>query len=456
MRRRFGGLRPRLVLLMSAVVVVAVVVAGVAAVQLTRSAARDDTRVALARQADLAATVVAARRGGDIGATLRLVRSQRTPVAWTNPRGEATGDLLARNAWSAMGQPTARRQATLRLDGEEVLAAVRPIGDGRVVIMAQRFRFDETDAGRVLRGVLLALLVGLVVAVAVGAWFAGRLTRPLREAAAGAQRLAGGDRAVRVGRPGTREVAELGAAVDALADSLARSENREREFLMSVSHELRTPLTAVLGYGESLADGLLEGDAARRAGAVLVSEAERLTRLVDDLLDLARLRADGFRFDLVRTDVRPVVEDAGQVWEHRCAAERIAVVVDVPATPVPAQVDPARLRQVIDNLVENALRVTPAGGSITLRLEVAPHGAHLDVDDTGPGLSAAERAVAFERGALWERSHGVRRVGTGLGLAIVAALVDGMRGRITVEPGPDDVGTRFSVQLPDDHPPPGV
>ncbi|MGL5860216.1 MAG: sensor histidine kinase, partial [Phycicoccus sp.] len=270
------------------------------------------------------------------------------------------------------------------------------------------------------------------------------------------QRLAGGDRAVRVGRPGTREVAELGAAVDALADSLARSENREREFLMSVSHELRTPLTAVLGYGESLADGLLEGDAARRAGAVLVSEAERLTRLVDDLLDLARLRADGFRFDLVRTDVRPVVEDAGQVWEHRCAAERIAVVVDVPATPVPAQVDPARLRQVIDNLVENALRVTPAGGSITLRLEVAPHGAHLDVDDTGPGLSAAERAVAFERGALWERSHGVRRVGTGLGLAIVAALVDGMRGRITVEPGPDDVGTRFSVQLPDDHPPPGV
>ncbi|MGL5865456.1 MAG: sensor histidine kinase, partial [Dermatophilaceae bacterium] len=441
MRRRFGGLRCRLVLLMSAVVVVAVVVAGAAAVQLTRSVAVADSRAALSRQADLAATVVAARRGGDVGATLRLVRSQRTPVAWTTPRGEVAGDRLARDAWSAMGQPTARRQATLQRDGDDVLVAVRPIGDGRVVVMAQRFRVDQTDAGQVLRGVLVALLVGLIVAVAVGVWFAGRLTRPLREAAAGARRLAGGDRAVRVGRSGTREVAELGAAVDALADSLARSENRERDFLMSVSHELRTPLTAVLGYGESLADGLLDGDAARRAGAVLVSEAGRLARLVDDLLDLARLRADGFHFDLVRTDLRPVIEEAGQGWERRCAAEQIAMVVDVPGAPVLALVDPARLRQVIDNLVENALRVTPVGGSITLRLDAGPCGVRLDVDDTGPGLSPEERAVAFERAALWERSRGVRQVGTGLGLAIVAALVAGMGGRAAAEPGPGAAGT---------------
>ena len=141
----------------------------------------------------------------------------------------------------------------------------------------------------------MALVVGLVVGTL--------MARPLRRTAAAAHLLRGGRRDVRVPVRGPAEVAEVAGAVNDLADALARSEARQREFLLSVSHELRTPLTAVRGFAESLADGVVTGDDVAPAGATIVAEAARLDRLVGDLMELARLEADDFRLDLLRVDL---------------------------------------------------------------------------------------------------------------------------------------------------------
>src|SRR5207248_2901020 len=145
---------------------------------------------------------------------------------------------------------------------------------------------------------LLALAAGLVVAGVAGLLLARVLARPLRRTAEVAHSMAAGHRDARVPVEGAAEVADVAVALNGLADALLHSEARQREFLMSVSHELRTPLTAVSGFAESLADGVVSGPAVPAVGRTVQREAQRLDRLVGDLLDLARLGADDFRLDL--------------------------------------------------------------------------------------------------------------------------------------------------------------
>ena len=176
--------------------------------------------------------------------------------------------------------------------------------------------------------------------------------------------------------------------MNALTAALARSEGRQREFLLSISHELRTPLTAVTGHAEALADGVIEGDDARAAGAVMLSEAHRLNRLVSDLLDLARLGADDFRIDLAPTDLTALVRGAEQVWRPRCEAEGIELRLELPPGPLMIVTDGGRVRQILDGLAENALRVVPQGAPIVFAVGPDPVYAGyavLQVRDGGPG-----------------------------------------------------------------------
>jgi signal transduction histidine kinase len=217
---------------------------------------------------------------------------------------------------------------------------------------------------------------------------------------------------------------------------------------MSVSHELRTPLTAIRGFGEALADGVATGEAVPQAGRTIVSEAARLDRLVADLLDLARLGADDFRYDVTPVDLDALVAEAGQVWGRRCAAVGVEFRLERPGVPVLTRTDPTRVRQAVDGLAENALRVTPAGAPLVLALRTEGADAVLEVRDGGPGLTAADREVAFERSALHDRYRGVRHVGTGLGLALVKALATGLGGRVEVDVAPVEGGACFRVLLP--------
>jgi two-component system OmpR family sensor kinase len=286
---------------------------------------------------------------------------------------------------------------------------------------------------------------------------AWRLARPLRRTADAAHALAAGHRDVVVLPQGPAEVAEVGEALNTLAAGLIQSEAREREFLLSVSHDLRTPLTAISGYAESLADGMIAPDRAPQIGAVMLAEAQRLGRLVADLLDLARVGAQEFRIDLIEVEITAFARSTAQVWAARCASEGVEFSLDCPPEPLLVRTDPTRLRQALDGLFDNALRITPAGAPIVLALAVLPPPVGdrhprlpwvaIEVRDGGPGLTDADLGVAFDRSALYDRYRGVRQVGTGLGLAIVHGLVTRLGGTVTAGHAPEG-GARFTVALP--------
>ena len=444
-----GSLERRTAALMAAVVTIAVVVAGLVSVGLVRGAAQGEARKALRSKADLVVAVLDAGRPVDTTAALRVVRQQDTPVAWQGPGGRVAGDPLARTAYAQLGSAATKGSHSVRIDGRTVLVEVRPLATGTTVVFAERAGLATGQSLRLLNRVLLALVLGLVLAVLASVVFARRLAAPLRGTAAAAQRMAAGERSVRVEPDGPTEVAETGEALNALAEALELSEGRQREFLLSVSHELRTPLGAVKGFAEGLEDGVITGEAVPSAGRTIAAEAARLERLVADLLDLARLGADDFRFDAVDLDLGVVVEEAARVWAERARRVGVQFTVELPAGPVRVRTDPVRVRQVVDGLAENALRVTPEGAPLVLALRVEDcDTAVLEVRDGGPGLTADDRAVAFERAALYERYRGVRRVGTGLGLAIVKALVDGLGGQVSVHRAEPEGGTCFRVRLP--------
>jgi signal transduction histidine kinase len=226
-----------------------------------------------------------------------------------------------------------------------------------------------------------------------------------------------------------------------MADQLTRARAAERSFLLSVSHELKTPLTAIRGYSEALDERVLTPE---HAVTVIRAEAARLERLIADLINLARL--DQRRFE-IRPDTVDLAEIAREgAARHAARARDLGVRVDLQPEPhALARADPDRLLQAVSNLVENALRCTPAGGTVTL---VSRPG-EITVKDTGPGIAPGELPHAFERFFLYRRYDGHRPVGTGLGLAIVRELARAMGGDVNVTT--TATGTEFAIRLPLPH-----
>ena len=337
--------------------------------------------------------------------------------------------------------------ATRTAKGHTVFVEGRPITRGGGIVLVQNRSDAVAPEKRALRRIALALVIAGSIAAILGLLVAWRLARPLRRTADAAHALAAGHRDVALPAQGPAEVVEVSEAINGLAGALRHSEARQRQFLLSVSHDLRTPLTSITGYAESLAEGVVPPEEAAHAGGVMLGEAKRLERLVGDLLDLARLGSQDFRVEFAPVDVTGLAGAAAQVWHSRCSAAGIPFRLEAPAGPAWASTDANRLRQVLDGLFDNALRVTPAGAPIVLAVRLEPGAAVAEVRDGGPGLSDADLAVAFEQGALYERYRGVRQVGTGLGLAIVYGLVQRLAGSVEAGHAPEG-GARFTVRLP--------
>ena len=443
------SLASRIAVLVVAVVAVTVVVAGVLAAELVRQTSTSSARQQLARLADTAET--RADRGDQRAALLRVKRLLRTlnvQLAVLNPNGRVVGSpaVAAAVTDDDIADLRAGKQisAERRVDGASAFLEARPTATGGVLLVQRRA--EALAAGqRSLRRMLLALLVGVAIAVPASIVLARALARPLRRTAQAAHALAEGHRDVQVPVEGPEEVADVAVSVNAIAAALQRSEAQQRTFLMSVSHDLRTPLTAIRGYAESMRDGALEGDV-RGVGEVLTGESLRLERLVDDLLDLARLQADSFRVDLAEADVGDLVAQTGRAWQERCRSAGVPFAVDNEARAT-VVTDAARVRQVLDGLLENALRMTPSGAPLVLASWAVGDEVVLEVRDGGPGLAPEDLADAFRPGVLHERYRGVRPVGTGLGLAIAAGLVARLGGSIEAGTAPEG-GARFSVRLP--------
>jgi signal transduction histidine kinase len=287
--------------------------------------------------------------------------------------------------------------------------------------------------------VTVALALGVTQLLAVG------MTSPLREMTAAARRMARGDYSGRVPATSNDEVGELARAFNRMAEDLAAVDRQRRELVANVSHELRTPLAALCAVLENLVDGFAEPDPVALRAAL--DQAERLATLASDLLDLARVDAGEAQLSITRVPVLELLERA--VAEARVA--RRDVRYDVRATPpaLTAPADPARLHQLVANLLDNASRHSPAGGVVRITAQDTATGWRLEMTDEGPGIPAADRDRVFERfGTLAEAEGGG---GTGLGLAIARWVTDLHGGTIHfVEPEPHSTGARVRVDLPHD------
>jgi len=273
----------------------------------------------------------------------------------------------------------------------------------------------------------VVLLAGVVVAAVL----ARRISAPIVRSVEVTRQIAGGnlDATVPVNRGEYPELAALAQAINTLGENLSRSQGLEREFLLSVSHELRTPLTSIRGYADAIADGATDDVAG--AVSIIGSEARRLERLVQDLLDLARLQARQFSLHAQRIDCGVVARSAVDGF----APEAAAVGIDLIGPPVTSEVlwadaDPDRVGQVIANLIENALKFA------TSKVEVGVHGVGdqvaLWVTDDGPGIDPDDLPHIFERHYSSDRVPS-RKLGVGLGLAIVAELAAAMGGVVDAQ-----------------------
>lgn len=322
--------------------------------------------------------------------------------------------------------------------GRSILFAARTTAAGRIIVIrSANLAFGEWRP--FLGSLLLAGIGGVLLAGVLSFLLARRLARPIDELATATRQVATGADAVSVPVVGEDEIADLGRAFNEMSDELQSAREAHRHFLESVSHELRTPLTSIRGYAEALADdavGSVEG------ARVIAAESGRLERLVADLLELARFGRAGFS---VRSEPVDLAEVAEQVTRrHAPRARELSVQLDASAMEqAPALGDFDRLLQATSNLVENALRLTPPGGKVTVR--AAP--GRLTVTDTGPGLSADDIPHAFERFYLHDRYRSKRPVGTGLGLAIVRELATAMGGNVEAAAAPGG-GASFTLRLP--------
>jgi signal transduction histidine kinase len=476
-RRPRTTLAVRVTLLVVAVAVLVAVIASLVGVLVVRRTLIDVTTQALADRADVIAAQVTADPASaarSLAATSAVLAEQGIAVVSIGSDGSLTGPNRAVRAARQAGAGQAvdgRSVSGSAAVGALQLVEARSTSTGGFALVAPA---DVAAATRqaLERRLLWAILGGLVAAVLVGFLVARVVSAPLRRTAGLARAMGRGARDVRAPVAGPREVADVSIAVNELADALQHSESRQREFLTSVSHELRTPLAGISGQAQALADEMVPAAEQAEVGRSIRGEAARLERLVSDLLDLARLGADTFRLDLAGTDLTALVTEMAVIWQVRCDARRVALVLEVPATPVLVSTDARRVRQVLDGLAENALRLLGPGQPLVLHLGVEKPGverpgverpgvgglgadgfavpgrsAVLQVRDGGPGLAPEDYPVVFERGALHERYRGRRPTGAGLGLALVHSLVGRLGGTIVASPAAEG-GVAMTIRLP--------
>lgn len=433
----------------SALSVIAAVILGIGvAYPLVRQTAETQARNVLSEQADVVVELIFENNSGehahgrgdlrrDFGPGVVVI-----PVFVGEPVPEPLSDLDAQQLLAGN-----KLSAVIETDEGRFFVEGRPLSLVQAIVLVQRDDAADAPASALMGKMVTALGFGILIAGLIAWIVARRIAKPLQDAAVAAQRIAKGDREVDVEVAGAREVAEIAASLNYLAANLANSEDRQREFFMSISHELRTPMTSIKGYAEALSDGVIEPDATASAGALISSETARLERLISDLLDLARTGAVDFKYNRVPTDLNQVANEAAESWMLRCSKTEINFEFKNSEVPCISEVDPTRVRQIIDNLMENAVRIIPAEGKILLSVKSLQDAIEITVEDDGPGLTDSDIGVAFEPAALHSRYEGLREVGTGLGLALVGKLATKMGGTATAAHS-DLGGAKFVVKFP--------
>jgi len=289
----------------------------------------------------------------------------------------------------------------------------------------------------------VAILVAIVLAILISR----SIAQPLQKMAAVAQGIAQGEYAQSAPESGPDEVRALGQSLNSMKQQVQASQQGQRDFLANVSHELKTPLTSIQGFAQAMLDGAAATpEAIQRSANIIFSEADRMRRLVDGLLDLARLDAGLRPLNRNALELRGLLAAVTEKFGPQATARGVALLTELPPTLPPMTGDADRLAQVFTNLLDNALKHTPAGGKVTVVATASPGWVEVGVSDTGQGIPAEDLSRIFERFYQVDKSR-ARRAGVGLGLTISKEIVEAHGGSLRAE-SVVGIGSRFVARLP--------
>ncbi len=312
----------------------------------------------------------------------------------------------------------------------------------RMVGPAERAYLEALGGSLWVGGGLAAL-----AAVGVGLLLTRQISRPLRDLTSAARRMAAGDLEGRVPVRSRDELGELAAAFDSMAEAVGRQEGLRRRMAADIAHELRTPLAVIQADLEAMLDGVRPLSA--EAVADVHGETRLLSRLIDDLRDLSLAQTGQLPLRKEPTDLGEVARSSAARFASRAEERGVRLEVEVAEDLPRADIDPDRISQVFGNLLENALRHTPPGGRVELRVGPGESAATLrtTVRDTGPGIPAEHLPNVFEHFYRADRARSRSAGGSGIGLAVVKQLVEAHGGRVWAESPPGE-GATFGLALP--------
>lgn len=349
---------------------------------------------------------------------------------------------------------------TLKQDRTQTAETEIPGVDREVLMAARGFRAGGELAGAVVLvkpvrylqswgplalEFLIAAVPSLAISLLISLFLARRLSRPLHEITEAATAVAGGDFSREVAVHSRDEIGRLAGAFRYMSGEVQKSQEQRRDFVINVSHELKTPLTAIAGHTQVIRDGVAgDPQAVGKSLKVIEDETRRLSRLIDDLLSLARLDARQFELKKVPVDLGEVTGLVADGFSRQ--AQEKGVGLSQTAEPgLKVNTDPDRLRQVLANLVQNAFEHTPPGGTVGMAARRAGGKAEVEVTDTGSGIGPEDLPHVFDR--FYRSRKGTRESGLGLGLAISRELARALGGDISVS-STGERGTAFVVTLP--------
>ncbi|MGD2253098.1 MAG: HAMP domain-containing sensor histidine kinase [Anaerolineales bacterium] len=383
-----------------------------------------------------------------LGLRFLVLDSSGKVVADSRPSGGSPEEAFRRQLAASDGS---LRDDFVDASGRRWLAIGRPVSDRYALVLAlpnPKLRTLSVLGDQLLPPMLRAGALALL-ASALAAWLIARwVAKPLQRISQAARAVAAGDYSDRPPPTGPSEVHSLALAFSEMVQRVQSGQQSQRDFVANVSHELKTPLTSIQGFAQAILDGTAEdAEAQQHAAQVIYDESDRLRRLVDDLLELARMDTGQVQFARQPVDLQALVGNVAEKLSLPAAEKEVHLVIELPALPIVIG-DGDRLAQVFTNLLDNAIKHTPAGGKVALRGNAAGGWVSVHVDDSGPGIPSEELSRIFERFYQLDKARpGGRGRGAGLGLAISREIVHAHGGRVVAQ-SEIGRGSRFSVQLP--------
>ncbi len=331
-------------------------------------------------------------------------------------------------------------------NGEKIMALSANISGfsseySAVRVVVSLTQLDESIGAITLAATIICIAI-LLLLVLTGIYFMGSIIRPITQLSSTAGKFAKGDFSFRIRYPGNDEIGDLVEAINHMADELSNAEAMKNEFISSVSHELRTPLTAIKGWAETI---YMENDpdTIHKGMGVIINETERLSRMVEELLDFSRMQSGHFTLQQSTMDILAELGDAVLIYQDKAAREQIEITYDEPEMLPFVYGDKNRIRQVFINIIDNAIKYSNAGGKVSIRAFEKDGKICVEVQDTGCGIKESDLPKIKTK--FYKANH--TRRGSGIGLAVADEIITAHGGKLEIQ-SKESEGTKVTIILP--------